>query len=142
MPASGWSTNGGASARGATLVKVVVLFACTLAVTTVACYDPTIGEGHLECTDGQCPSGLHCAMACNRCYHGTFPQQLECTVYDAVDGGTAGGSGQGEGGSRAGGAGGGGGMSGADGGSVVGGVGANGAGGIGGTTGGLGGTIG
>ena len=71
MTASRWSSNRSAAGPAA-FVKVVVFLGCALAATVVACYDPSIEDGHLACAGGQCPRGLACAFPCQRCYHEPF----------------------------------------------------------------------
>ncbi len=121
MKASPWSSKGSAAGRTAVLVNAVAFLAGALAVTSVACYDPSIGDGRVSCAGNECPRGLACGFPCQLCFHEPL-QGNECSAN--VVGGDDGGSGAG--GFHGGGAGGGGGQNGAGGGSVVAGGGASG----------------
>src|SRR5438270_12621090 len=91
------SKSAGAERVGAWFGGIVV-FGLAFELTAIGCYDPTILDGRLPCTNdnAECPSGFYCETSCGHCYHETLAGHdlaQTCTVVDihgSVDGGTGG----------------------------------------------------
>ena len=67
------SKSAGAERVGAWFGGIVV-FGLAFELTAIGCYDPTILDGRLPCTNdnAECPSGFYCETSCGHCYHETL----------------------------------------------------------------------